>query len=182
MRCGVAVVTVCGLAIGGCAQAPAERAGEGSSTHRFVERETAAGTARAVGPGEVRQPVTAVEPPRPILPLAEAVYPEAARGRQSLPATIGLRITVGRDGSVTAVGPSLAVLSWAGAHAAEFHAAAEAAVWAWRFVPAEERRMVPKAGGPDGVYWHVVRVEAVEATLEVEIAFTPSGAVVQRSR
>ncbi len=167
--------------VGGCRHAPVAKAGpEGRSAFRFVEdadASLAAGTTAAITTGP-RQPVDVRVPAEPIQPLAEPEYPRAARGGQSGPALVGVRITVDATGRVVDVGPSLRAISTPGPWAAEFRAAVEAAVAQWRFTPAEIRRLVPGRGGPQQEdYWVVTRAEKTDATFDVAFTFTAAGDV-----
>lgn len=155
---------------------------DGGSSHRFVEPEGIAGRAAARSPSEVREPVETIERPRPIEPLVAPIYPAEARGNQKVPVTIGVRLTVAVDGTVSDVGQSLRVLALPGPGAEAFRAAVEDAVRQWRFVPAEWRRMVPRTGGPQGEYWQVTKAEKREAQVDVEFTFTASGEVVPVKR
>lgn len=167
----------------GCGQvAESPRVAGGGSSYRFVEPEGVAGRAVRQSPGEVREPVETIERPQPIEPLVEPVYPAEARGRQKVPVTIGVRLTVAVDGTVSDVAQSLRVLAAPGPASEAFRAAVEEAVRQWRFVPAEWRRMVPRTGGPQGEYWQVTKAEKREAQVDVEFTFTASGEVVPAKR
>jgi hypothetical protein len=167
------------LVLEGCRHAPAVAAPEGRSSFRFVESSLATSEYKlgiAEGP---RQPVDVLVPAEPILPLAQPAYPKAARGGLTIPALVGVQITVGADGRVTQVGPSMKTISTPSPFAAEFLSAVEEAVAQWHFTPAEKRRLVPGRGRPGGEdYWVVTRAEKTEYAFDLSFTFALSGDVV----
>lgn len=166
----------------GCQQTRAPAAPEGTSSFRFVEPPAVAVSGEARMAAEVREPVDVLEPAQPIQPLAEPVYPVAVRGKQAIPVTIGVRLVIAADGTVSDVRGSPLVFSTPAPLAGEFRSAVEAAVAQWRFLPAELRRMVARQGGPQGWYWHVMRVEKTESTVDVQFTFSATGQVVSERR
>ncbi len=165
-----------GAIMGGCQQTRNEPPA-GMSAHRFVEAaEQTAKNAAPVSPSEQQAPLVALEPARPLEPLTQPLYPAAARGRQTVPMSVGVRLLADEVGRVAAVRSSPLALSTPGALAGEFQAAVETAVRQWRFEPAERRRMTPKTG-PGGAYWHVTRLEVCPYEVDVLFTFTASGEV-----
>jgi hypothetical protein len=163
--------------LGGCRAVPDPELQRGASAVRFVEHAPAPARDGAITANESRQPVTVLEPPRPIEPLTLPEYPTVALGRQQVPVVISVRLAIDAEGVVTEVRRSPLALSLPAAHADLFFAAVEHAAKTWRFTPAELRDMTPRAGGPQGSYWHVTRVEKTTATVDVEFTFTASGQV-----
>ena len=110
------------------------------------------------------------------MPLATPVYPKAVIGHADK-AIVGVRITVGTDGRVSDVGPSLLCISLPSPFSADFQKAVEAAVAQWRFHPGEVRH-VKLVTEPDGTnYPRVVSSEKVEWRFDVSFTFTSSGNV-----
>lgn len=170
------VALALGTVLAGCRSADTRRPPAGGSAFRFVEPGGAAPTGQIAVADETAQPADVLLPPEPIPPLDPPRYPEGARGKQAIPVTIGVRLTVAKDGTVSDVGWSPLILSTPGPRSEEFRAAVDAAVARWRFTPAEQQRLVPRKS-PAGPYWQVVRAEKTDATLDVEFTFTASGEV-----
>ncbi len=109
--------------------------------------------------------------------LAVPEYPRTALAARAGWATVGLKITVGVDGKVSAIEPSMLTFSTPGPFAEDFRQAVERALAQWEFRPAE-MRYVEQGNLPDGsLYARVVRSEKVEQTFDVAFAFTPEGKV-----
>lgn len=179
--CQLVLCLAAGAGWSGCQQTQTELPPAGKSTHVFVEPSAPAAKASPVSPSEQRAPLIALEPARPLEPLAQPVYPAVARGRQTVPVMVGVRLMVDETGKVADVRYSPLALSTPGAFAGEFQAAVESAVRQWRFEPAERRRMTPKKG-PDGAYWQVTRLETCPYELDVLFNFTASGEVTAAKR
>jgi hypothetical protein len=112
--------------------------------------------------------------PSPDGPNDPPAYPAAPLAAQAPPASVGVRIVIGTRGHVVEVGESPVVRSTPGPFAADFRAAAEAAVRAWRFRPARLRRLEPGDdydgdGKPD--FTRVVGSEAVPSYVDVRFDF-----------
>lgn len=179
-RCSVAAVV--SLVSMGCQQVQKPGLPAGAASFHFVEPMGTLARGEATRRVEERRPVDTLEPPQPILPLEPPVYPAVARGRQRIPMTVGVRIVVAADGTVSQTGRSLRAFTTPGPLADEFRVAAETAVANWRFVPAELRHMVPKQGGPEQEYWQVTRAEKTDYALDVLFTFSPSGEIVSERR
>lgn len=162
----------------GCQQAKKDPPPAGTSAHRFVTPTTVDVKAEPVWPTENQPPVEVVQPAEPIEPLAQPMYPAAARGRQRVPMTVGVRIVIDEKGEVAELRHSPLALTTPGPLAEEFRTAVESALKQWRFVPAQRQKMTPKAGGPAGRYWHVIKLEPTTDQLDVQFTFTASGEVV----
>lgn len=171
--------------ISGCRHAPQPLATvEGRSAFRFVEAPdtSTAGTTAAMAEGP-RQPVDVLVTAEPIDPLAIPVFPATALGKLSVPALVGVRITIDARGRVSDVGSSLRALSTPGPFADAFREAVEVALAQWRFTPAEKRHMVPGRGGPlQEDYWVITSAEKTETALDVAFTFTTTGDVQPRVR
>ncbi|MES2695872.1 MAG: hypothetical protein V4773_20530 [Verrucomicrobiota bacterium] len=167
----------------GCWQTRRTPPAVGGSVYRVVEAPVIAAKGDiTIHAEEAKVPIDALEPAKPLPPVAEAVYPTEARGRQKLPMLVGVRVTVGTDGLVADVGESPVAFSTPGPFATEFRVAVETAVRQWRFKPAELQHLVPKQGGPQGWYWQVTRVEKQDYTMDLQFTFTPSGEIVAEKR
>lgn len=164
--------------MGGCQHARKEPPPAGTSAHRFVTPVTVDVEAKPVWPTESQPPVEVVQPAEPIEPLAQPLYPVAARGRQSMPATVGVRIVIDKTGRVAEVRHSPLAFTTPGPYATEFYAAVENALKRWRFVPAQRQKMTPMQGGSAGRYWHVMKLGPSTDQLDVQFIFTASGEVV----
>jgi hypothetical protein len=127
-----------------------------------------------------REPVYVLDAARPIEPLAQPVYPRAALGGPAGPMLVGVRIHVDPDGRVGDVGPSPVSFSTPGPFAAEFRAAAEAAVWQWKFTPAKRRYLEPVPAGDGSSYWRTADEEKADFTLDVAITFSAEGNIATR--
>ena len=116
---------------------------------------------------------------RPILPLANPVYPAAVLGRVRQPVTVGVRISVDVTGRVAQVGESLAAFSSGGEFAGEFRGAVEDALTQWRFRPAELCQLVLQGGQlGQGAYWLTRSREPVDDGFDVSFTFSAKGDVV----
>lgn len=71
--------------------------------------------------------------------LTPPEYPAAALAKQTGPVTVGVRIVIGTEGSVTELIESPRVPSTPSPFLPEFRAAVETAVKTWQFTPAEWR-------------------------------------------
>lgn len=166
------------VAAAGChhAVAPAPTA---HSSVRFVEPPVA--PLPPTPPADVKiVPATmSTVPAEPIPPLALPVYP-ASIPRKERPAValVGVHITIDTSGRVANVSSSLYAFSTPDPHAAEFRAAAEAALAQWRFTPAELRRYKP-VDGPRGQqgYVRVIGQEPIEWGFDVAFTFNAAGDV-----
>jgi TonB family protein len=118
-----------------------------------------------------------VIPAEPIPPLAQPTYPRTALAKQTIPVTVGVRITVDAEGRVADVRPSMLALSIAGGSATEFERAVEEALAQWRFKPAEAQHLVPKTDTAGNEFWQVTRAEKTTWTFDVSFAFSPGGDV-----
>lgn len=173
----VAIVAALGIfANVGCRHVSAPEA-SGNSSYAFVytlaTNEVSTGGAGSGPPQPAAVPVQA----EPIMPLATPVYPKAALAGRAGPARVGVHITVGTDGRVSDVRPSLATLTLPSPYAADFQAAVEAAVAQWRFHPGEVQHLEP-AKAPDGTsYLRVARSEKVEWSFDVAFTFNGAGNV-----
>lgn len=176
--CRLALCLTGGTLVGGCHQARKEPPPAGTSAHRFVTPMTADVEAKPIWPTENQPPVETVHPAEAIEPLAQPLYPAMARGRQSIPATVGVRIVIDEKGRVAEMRHSPLALTTPGPFAEEFRAAVERALKQWRFVPAQRQKMTPMAGGPAGRYWHVTKLGPSTDQLDVQFTFTASGEVV----
>ncbi|HEX2853869.1 MAG TPA: hypothetical protein VHO24_11570 [Opitutaceae bacterium] len=131
----------------------------------------------ALATQDVVQPREIITDAEPILPLVMPVYPASALRVRHTGAVVAVHVVVGSTGSVREVSPSMIGFSSAGPFEKEFRAAVEAAVWRWRFQPAEAQQTEPVAL-PDGrILRKVIRREPVEATFDVAFTFTSSGDV-----
>lgn len=167
---------------GGCQQINKGALPAGTSAYRFVTPVTADVDAKPVWPTESQPPVEVVQPAEPIEPLAQPQYPAAARGHQSVPMTVGVRIVIDEKGRVVELRHSPLALTTPGPLAEEFRAAVERALKKWCFIPAQRQKMTPMAGGPAGRYWHVTQLGPSEDQLDVQFTFTASGEVVPSRR
>lgn len=122
---------------------------------------------------------TRLLPAEAIPPLALPIYPKTipAKERPAV-ALVGLKIVIDTAGRVASSGPSLYVFSTPGPHAAEFQAAAEAALAQWRFKPAQLFQVKPAAGrrGEEG-YVNVTDEETIEWNFDVVFSFNAAGDV-----
>jgi hypothetical protein len=112
-------------------------------------------------------------PPQPLGHLGLPEYPAAALAAHES-AVVGVRVVVDLDGAVNTVRPSPLVASTEGALAAEFLAAAEAAVRGWRFTPGwiaklEEGNDLDGDGKSD--YKRAVDLRNVSVYLDVRFDF-----------
>jgi len=159
------------------AVAPAA-SGEGTSSIRFVDPAPPPARKGETAIGAARPTMQAINA-QPILPLAKPVYPPAALAAHAGWASVGVRLTVDETGRVSAVQPSLAVISLPTPYVAEFQAAVEAAVAQWRFRPAVLLH-AEWVSDPGGDYPRVTSREKIEWTFDVEFTFNASGDVLTR--
>jgi outer membrane biosynthesis protein TonB len=113
---------------------------------------------------------------RPIKPLAMPVYPPKALAGRAGWNTVGVKFTVGVDGRVTNIRPSILAMSTRGRFAEDFQAAVEAALRQWKFAPAEIQYIEP-IPGLDIPSNRIVRAEKTETELDVSFTFTADGHV-----
>ncbi len=176
-----------GLAVGalmvGCRHVPVPVAArmEGRGAFEFVRPPAA--PERDVPKGEVKRLPTDDEfvAPRAIGRLAEPVYPAVALAAGAGPVTLGLRLVVDTEGKVTDVSQSLLAFSTPTPWAAEFRAAAEAAVAQWRFRPAELRHFTTVTNA-QGTYRSMTDSEKTEWALHVAFTFNATGGTVVETR
>ena len=110
---------------------------------------------------------------KPILPLAEPIYPPAALAGHAGTATFDVRLTIDSDGRVAEVEPSLVSLALPIPFSAAFRRAIEEAVAQWRFHPAEVVYLAPVPNADQGgSYLRVSRRETVAAISEVTFTFS----------
>lgn len=105
-------------------------------------------------------------------------YPEEALAARCGDGVVGLRIVIGTEGDVIDVGDSPLADSTGGGCGAEFRASAASAVRAWRFWPAEKRRLEPgedydKDGTPD--YEKVLETTPLPVYLDIRFDFEVVG-------
>ncbi len=110
-----------------------------------------------------------------------SVYPPAALAAHAGRVTVVLEITIGTDGRVGDVRPSLAGIPFGGSFSAQFQAAAEVAMAQWRFRPAELRHIEPRQEGGETI-WSMVSSEKREMTTEVAFTFSETGGTVLENR
>ena len=167
-----------GWVLAGCRHtAVSEPAGEAQSSFRLIvppappPAGAAKGTVRA---GPLRQIFTDA---RPILPLANPVFPAEARAAKVGVVTVAVHLTIDVAGRVTEVAPSLAGFSIPNRFSTEFRRAVEEAVAQWRFTPAEVQHLEEAPGEGGSTYLRVARREKIEAACDVQFTFTATGAV-----
>ncbi len=83
--------------------------------------------------------------------------------------TFTVNVSVGKDGRVTAVRPSLAGVTILTRFDPEFHEAIESALGQWRFDPAKWARLVPQADGRP----LVTRLDDTEDSFDLSFTFSP---------
>jgi len=162
----------------GCRHAPVPVAGaarmEGRSAFEFVRPPAApeSGASKgAVKPVEAKDEFVA---PRAIGRLAEPVYPAVALAAGAGPVSLSLRLVVDTEGKVAEVSQSMLAFSTPTPWAAEFRAAAEAAVAQWRFRPAEVRHFTTVTNA-QGTYRSMTDSEKTEWALHVVFTFNATG-------
>ncbi len=101
-------------------------------------------------------------------------YPEEALAARCGDGIVALRIVIGTEGDVIDVGDSPLLDSTGGGCGAGFRTSAESAVRAWRFWPAEKRRLAPgedydKDGSPD--YEKVLETTPLPVYLDIRFDF-----------
>jgi hypothetical protein len=101
-------------------------------------------------------------------------YPEEALAARCGDGTVALRIVIGTEGDVIDVGDSPLQGSTGGDCGADFRVSAESAVRAWRFWPAEKRRLAPgddydKDGSPD--FERVLETTPLPVYLDIRFDF-----------
>ena len=170
----IATLAFSALMLAGCHHAPGV---SGQSSFEFVKQ-------RARAPKKDYSPVLTGSEPKdiyspatPIGSLATPIYPPAALVAHAGRVRVQLQVTIGVDGRVTNVGPSLAGVPFYGPFTAQFQAAAEAAVAQWRFEPAEVRHLEPRDAEGTTI-WSVTQSEKREMTTEVAFTFTETGGAV----
>jgi hypothetical protein len=102
------------------------------------------------------------------------LYPEEALAAHCGDGIVALRIVIGTEGDVIDVSDSPLLDSTGGGCGADFHASAASAVRAWRFWPAEKRRLAPgedydKDGSPD--YEKVLETTPLPVYLDIRFDF-----------
>lgn len=117
----------------------------------------------------IAAPTTVFIPAVPIEPLVDPVYPPAALAAGTGRVTFAVNVSVGKDGRVTAVRPSLAGVSIPTRFDPEFHEAIEAALAQWRFDPAKWAALVPQADGRP----LVTGLEDTEDSFDLSFTFSP---------
>lgn len=170
----VGVMLVILLLVPACRQPPEPEA-TGRSSFAFVNP--------PVGPppqskGEVIEPVDRAQYREAQLlePAVQPAYPARALKGKARPVTVGVRITVGTDGRVADIRPSVLVFSSPGSFAEDFRDAVEAAVRQWRFTPARaEYFEIVNEGG--FTFNRVTRTELVETEFDLSFTFTATGGV-----
>ena len=106
-----------------------------------------------------------------IEPLVMPVFPQHALAAKAGTVTVGVHVTIDRDGHVSDIRPSIWIFSTPAPFKEEFRVAVEAAVRQWRFVPAEERRMESfQENGLAGE--RVTQSEPMEAEFDLAFDFT----------
>ena len=166
-------------ALAGCRHAAASPSpGEGTSTHRFLEPPPPP-EKKAPGTPVAKLPTEQILNPRPILPLAEPLYPAAALVAHAGLATVAVRVTIDTNGRVSDIRESLLNLSMPSPVAAEFRAAVDAAVRQWRFRPGEMIHL-ELVQHPDGDFPRLKSRENVEWAFDVEFTFRAGGDVLTR--
>jgi hypothetical protein len=113
---------------------------------------------------------------RPLKPLAMPVYPPKALAAKAGWNTVGVKITVGVDGRVTNIRPSVLAMSTPGRFADDFLAAVEVALRQWKFVPAEIQQIEP-IPGLDRPVNRITGREPTEAEFDLSFTFTADGQV-----
>ncbi len=114
-------------------------------------------------------------------PLVVPVYPSAALAAHAGRVTVVLEITIGTDGRVVDVRPSMAGIPFGGPFSAKFQAAAEVAMSKWKFNPAEMRHFEPRQEG-GATIWSLTSEEKREMTTEVSFTFTETSRAVLETR
>jgi hypothetical protein len=175
---GIGASLAIGALLVSCQRVPETVIAHGEASHQFVSPPPMPPPVRKDNPGPVvveRKPRDVFVPPTAEGEQDNPIYPAAALAESVIPVTMGVKITIDATGHVSAVGSSLAVISVPHKFSADFQAAIEAAVYQWRFKPAEIRHVVPMPGPGD--YWLVQGVEKVESSLDVAFTFSSTGAV-----
>lgn len=166
--------------VAGCAHAPTPVAvparSEGQGRYEFVRPPAPPDEGKAAVSVEKANIDDQYVAPRPIGDLPEPVYPAAALAANEGPVSIGMRLVVDTEGRVTDISPSMLTLSLPSRFSAEFRAAIETAVAAWRFRPAEIRHFTAVTN-KDGTYRSLTGTEKTEWALHVVFRFNITGAV-----
>ena len=168
------------LILSGCHQVqtpPASGQGSFEFTQRLAGTRISEG--QAVLTGSEPKDVFVQATPDGALPVP--IYPPAALAAHAGRVTVVLEITIGTDGRVGDIRPSMAGIPFGGPFSAQFQAAAEAAMALWRFRPAELRHIEPREEGGETI-WSMISSEKREMTTEVAFTFTEMGGAVLESR
>lgn len=171
------MVVLLSVFTGGCRHTPAP-VGTGRSS--FVVVRPPPAPSPKSSPSEAKEPTTNSEyhEAQPNYPLIMPVYPPQALAAKAGWATVGVKITVDVTGRVADIRASMVAFSTPGPFAEEFLKAVETALRQWRFIPAENRKMV-YVENKDISYYRVTRREATETELDLMFTFTASGSVQQ---
>ena len=159
---------------------PALKSVSGSSALRFVQPRASATLSQAQSALPVPDVSERYISARPIGDLALPAYPYRVMNAHAGNVKIFVQVTVGADGTVTNVQPSLAGISSPTPYLDDFVSAIGDAAKTWRFDPATILHMERAQGeGTDGPYdyMRVKNRETVEQDLDVEFSFTSSGSV-----
>lgn len=113
----------------------------------------------------------------PIYPLVKPIYPAKALNQKAGWAVVGVRITVGIDGRVMDVGPSLLTVSTPGPFADDFFEAVRVAVQQWRFEPAEIEHYRWLEAVSASQSKRIRTAEKTETYFDLTFTFTATGSV-----
>lgn len=132
--------------------------------------------------GDVGEPSAAkyTEDFKQAVPLKKTVvlpvYPPKALLAKAGRATVGVQVTVDKEGRVTDIGTSLLTYNTPGLFAGDFLEAVKAAVRQWQFSPAEVLQMETAKSG-DFTYQRIARTTKTETKLDLAFTFTATGQV-----
>jgi TonB family protein len=148
----------------------------GRSSFAFVDASNAAASSATA---------TAVEPKsgdyfteaRSTQILATAIYPAKALAAKLGMTTVGVRVTIDKNGRVSDIGPSLLAVSIPTKFDADFQEAVRAAVVQWRFFPAQTFHVDVTRDATGELQISETKRENAETYFDLAFTFTASGAV-----
>jgi len=168
-------IAVEGLLVGGCRQLPGS-SNVGRSSFVVLDPPSSTPFEQDLTTAKMSVSAESFHEARPLLPLAEPIYPPRAMAAKAGRVIVGVRVIVDITGRISSIEPSMRTFSTPGPFEDDFLEAVRAALQQWRFLPAEIEHH--KDVNTPGVSDHTgTNVEAIETSYDISFIFTPGGGV-----
>jgi hypothetical protein len=168
-------IAVEGLLLSGCRQLPGSPS-VGRSSFVVLDPPSSPPFKQDLTTAKMSLSAESFQEARPLLPLAEPIYPPRALAAKAGRVIVGVRVIVDVTGRISSIEPSMRTFSTPSPFEDDFLEAVRMALRQWRFLPAEIEHH-RNVNTPDASENTGTNVEAIETYYDISFIFTPGGGV-----